>query len=179
MDELQWLHLAIGREGQDITWWQMSLRAAVIFLCGLVLVRLAGRRVFGKWGALDILLAVIIGSNLSRAITGSAPFLPTLCATLVLVLLHSVQVYAAVWAPRVGELVKGRPTLLVRDGLVDHGALRRHGIGSGDLDQALRCGGVSRVEEVAAAHLERNGTISVLKRVIRSDPRDPTPRAAL
>ena len=164
MDEVQWLHLLIGREGQDIAWWQMSLRAAVVFLCGLVLLRLAGRRVFGKWGALDILLAVIIGSNLSRAITGGAPFLPTICATFVLVLLHTLLVYAAVWAPKLGDMVKGRPTALIREGVVDHANLARLGIGPGDLDQALRCGGVSRAEEVAAAYLERNGTISVVKR---------------
>lgn len=115
MDERQWLHLVIGRE--EITWWQMSLRAGAIFLCGLVLVRIAGRRVFGKWGALDILVAVIIGSNLSRAITGNAPFAATLCATLALILLHTLLVYAAVWAPRVGEMVKGRPTVLVRGGV--------------------------------------------------------------
>jgi uncharacterized membrane protein YcaP (DUF421 family) len=110
------------------------------------------------------LLAVIIGSNLSRAITASAPFIPTLAATLVLVLLHTLLAHAAVWAPRIGEVVKGRPTMLICNGVIDESALRRHGIGSGDLDQALRCGGAARAEDVAAAYLERNGSISVIRR---------------
>ena len=33
----------------DHTWLQESARAAVIFIYGLALVRIAGRRAFGKW----------------------------------------------------------------------------------------------------------------------------------
>jgi hypothetical protein len=32
----------------------------------------AGRRVFGRWAALDIVVAIVVGSNLSRALTGAA-----------------------------------------------------------------------------------------------------------
>lgn len=53
-----------------VSWLQECARAAVIFAYGLVLVRVAGRRVFGKWAALDIIVSVIVGSNLSRALTG-------------------------------------------------------------------------------------------------------------
>ena len=78
---METLHALIGSQGDDITWWQMSLRAALIFLLGMLMVRFAATRAFGKWSALDIILAVVVGSNLSRAMTGSAPFLPTIVAT--------------------------------------------------------------------------------------------------
>jgi len=53
----------------------------VIFAFGLALVRLAGRRVFVRWAALDIVVAVVVGSNLSRALTGTAPLGGTLAAS--------------------------------------------------------------------------------------------------
>lgn len=53
------------------TWSQDCARAVLVFICGLVLVRIAGRRVFGQWSALEIVVSIIIGSNLSRALTGS------------------------------------------------------------------------------------------------------------
>lgn len=79
-------HDLIGSKG-DILWWQMSIRAVLIFLFGLVLIRLFGRRAFGKQTALDIVLAIVVGSNLSRALTANAPFFPTLAATAAIVLL--------------------------------------------------------------------------------------------
>ena len=92
---METLHAFIGTEGQDIGWLQMSLRATLIFVLGVLIVRFAATRAFGKWSALDIILAVIVGSNLSRALTGSAPFLPTLIATVLLVVLHGLLAMAA------------------------------------------------------------------------------------
>lgn len=78
-----------GPQGHPL-WWQECARAALIFAYGLALVRIAGRRVFGKWSALDIIVSVIVGSNLSRALTGSAPLFGTLAATTLLMALHWV-----------------------------------------------------------------------------------------
>ena len=154
----------IGQDKGDIAWWQMSARAGIIFLFGLVLVRVAGKRVFGKWTALDIVVSIMIGSNLSRALTGNAPFVETLIATAVLIGLHSVLIMIGVRAPAVGHLLKGRGVRLVTDGSPDARALRRHGIGEHDLEEALRQAGTDDVSIVRAAYLERNGDISVLKR---------------
>ena len=143
MDWLDVLHDFVGREGGHISWWQMSLRASLIFLFGLALVRFAGKRVFGKWGAIDIILSVVIGSNLSRAMTGSAPFLQTLIATVVLVALHEALTAAATRLPVLGPLLKGRSFRIINDGDIDEAALRRHRIGSNDLQEALRSAGVT------------------------------------
>ena len=162
--ELFGLHSLIGREDAAITWAQMGLRGALIFLAGLLLVRLAGKRLFGKWDALDTVVAVMIGSNLSRAMTGSAPFGPTLLATAGLLLLHALFVYAAVAFPGISSLIKGRFVTLVRDGTIDMSAMRRHGIGTGDLEEAARCHGIASLGEVRQAFLERNGAISLIRR---------------
>lgn len=156
------LHQLIGRYGGDITALQMSARAAVVFFLGLVMMRMAGKRVFGQWGALDIILSVVIGSNLSRTITGAAPFGPTLAACFMLIALHWALAWAAVLYPSLGVLFKGRPVRLIKDGEVDHGAMKRSGVGVHDLQQALRCAGVTDEASVSAAWLERNGAISVL-----------------
>ena len=153
----------IGQDGGDITWWQMSVRAAIVFLFGLALVRAAGKRVFGKWTAIDIVISIVIGSNLSRALTGNAAFLETMVATAVLVALHSLLIAAGVRWPALGHLLKGRGVQLVEDGRADTRVMRRHGIGEHDLEEALRDAGLDDLSKVRAAYLERNGDISVLK----------------
>ena len=153
----------IGQDGGDITWTQMSARAVIIFFFGLVLVRAAGKRVFGKWTALDIVVSIVIGSNMSRALTGNAPFVETMIATAVLVGLHSVLIAVGVRWPALAHLVKGRGVRLIEDGRVDQRAMRRHGIGQHDLEEALREAGLEDAAKVRTAYLERNGDISVVK----------------
>jgi uncharacterized membrane protein YcaP (DUF421 family) len=74
---------------------QECARAALVFAYGLLLVRVAGRRVFGKWSALDIIVSIVVGSNLSRALTGDAPLWGTLAATTLLMALHWVLAHAS------------------------------------------------------------------------------------
>ena len=159
---METLHAFIGTEGQDIGWLQMSLRATLIFVLGVLIVRFAATRAFGKWSALDIILAVIVGSNLSRALTGSAPFLPTLIATVLLVVLHGLLAMAAARWSWLSTLTKGASIPLVRDGQLDEAAMRRAGIGQGDLRMALRAACHNDLERVRSASLERNGDISVI-----------------
>lgn len=158
----QTFYSLVGSDDVAITWTQMSLRAVIIFLYGLALVRVGPRRIFGKNTVFDILLAVILGSALSRAVTGNAPFLPTLAAATALVLLHALLGRFAQRATWFGRLVKGTEVELVRDGRIDDDALRRVNITLNDLHEALRLAGVSSPAEVRRAILERNGSISVL-----------------
>jgi uncharacterized membrane protein YcaP (DUF421 family) len=153
----------IGRE-HDVAWWQMCVRATLILVFGLVLVRLAGKRVFGKWGAIDIMISVIIGSNLSRALTGTAPFVSTLVATTLLVVLHGLLVALAVRLPWLGPVLKGRPVRIVVDGEPDARAMRRHGIGRRDLEEGLRENGLTDCAQAREVWVERNGDISVIRR---------------
>lgn len=161
---MDWMHQWIGTQGEDIGVWQMSLRGVVIFLAGLLLVRLASTRAFGRWNALDIILAVIVGSNLSRALTGSAPFAPTLVATFVLVVLHALLARAVVRWPALSAFAKGKPSQIVFEGECDEAALRRHGLGRGDLESALRAAGHEDLDRVRSVWLERNGDITVIGR---------------
>ncbi|ACG79670.1 conserved hypothetical protein [Phenylobacterium zucineum HLK1] len=163
-EALDLLHQLVGRDDEPILWWQMWVRATVIMLVGLVLVRVAGKRMFGKWGAIDTVVAVILGSNLSRTLTGGAPFLPTLSATALLVLLHGVFSALAVRFSWLGPAVKGRSVRIVSDGEPDQEAMRRQGVGTNDLEEALRKGGVLDCRDVKEAWIERDGQISVVRR---------------
>lgn len=41
---MDWLHQFLGPEDGGATWWQLSLRAVVLFLVGIANLRIAGRR---------------------------------------------------------------------------------------------------------------------------------------
>jgi uncharacterized membrane protein YcaP (DUF421 family) len=154
----------IGPDNGDASAAQLCARAAILFVVGLVYIRIAGRRTFSHASPLDIIVAIVVGSNLSRAMTGKAPFLPALAATLLLVLLHRVLVMLSIRWAWLSKLVKAEPAILVRDGVEDRQAMLRHGIAQVDLLEGLRLEQVEAPDAVRLATLENNGRISVIKK---------------
>lgn len=156
------LHDLVGSADGTINAWQMTLRGGLIFVVGVLAARVAASRAFGKWSPLDIIFAVIVGSNLGRAMTGSAPFVPTIVATLALVALHTAMAWGAARWSWLGFLVKGGRVRLVREGERDERAMRLSGIGDGDLNLALRTHGHTDLDGIRDAFLERNGDITLI-----------------
>ncbi|HQT77517.1 MAG TPA: DUF421 domain-containing protein [Rhodopila sp.] len=146
-----------------LLWWQECDRAVVIFIYGLIMVRLAGRRTFSKWGALDTIVSIIVGSNLSRALTGSASMDGTLAATTLIFAAHWGLARLAARYNLASRLLEGAPKILARDGKLDPRIRRSEAISHIDLGEALRA---KQLEDVSASRLvvlEPNGTINVLK----------------
>lgn len=143
---------------------QECARALLIFAYGLAMVRLIGRRVFGKWAALDIIVSIIIGSNLSRALTGNAPLAGTIAGTTVVFAVHWALAQAAARSPTWSRWIEGRPTELARDGAPIRENLRRWCISEADVNEALRQRGTQTLDETALLLLEPSGAISVVRR---------------
>ena len=142
---------AIFGSSSDLAWYQECARAALIFVYGLALVRVAGRRIFGKWSALDIVVSIIIGSNLSRALTGIAQLWGTLAATTLLVALHWVLARLVARSPGFSRVIEGKPIQLARH-QPSHSVRERYAVSQSDLNEALRESGV---DDIAAARAVR------------------------
>ncbi|HEX9944200.1 MAG TPA: YetF domain-containing protein [Thermoanaerobaculia bacterium] len=144
---------------------EMCLRAAGIYLAGWAILRIGGNRFLGQETAFDIVLAFVLGSTLSRAINGSAPLAVTLAASALLVILHHLLAWVSWRSRRWGQILKGRPEVLIQDGRRLEDALRRYRISAGDLEEALRLNAhLKDPTQVDEARFERNGSISVIER---------------
>lgn len=165
---------ALSLGGDAPNWWQASVRALLVYFVALVLVRVGEKRALGKNTALDVVIAVMLGSVVSRGINSSSVSAAVFGGG-VLVLLHwllSVVTFRSDW---LGTVLKGSPRVLVRDGTVDWDAMRRSHISEDDLLSALRREArLDSVEDVRVARLERSGDISVLKKDSGSGPRTVT-----
>jgi len=64
-----------------------------------------------------MIVATIVGSNLSGAMTGKAPFFAGLAATALLVVLHRLLAWASLRSALISRWVKFGPLALVRDGI--------------------------------------------------------------
>lgn len=154
---------ALGIEADRLEAWQMGLRAAVVYPLGIAFVRIAEKRFIGKFSAFDVIMGIMIGSILSRAITGSSPFFATLAAALVLVFMHYLFASLSYHLDWFGNLVKGSGRTLVIEGEIKWEAMRRSHISEKDLMGALRENGrLDDVSQVKLARLERSGNISII-----------------
>jgi uncharacterized membrane protein YcaP (DUF421 family) len=143
--------------------WQMMVRAVILLVFGIACIRIAGRRTFSDATPLDIIVAIVVGSNISRIMTGKADFLGGLGASLTIVVLHRLLALATLRWGWLAWAVKGSPVVLVRDGQVDRAALTRHGISEDDLAESLRMEGVDAPKGASLATLESGGKISVVR----------------
>jgi uncharacterized membrane protein YcaP (DUF421 family) len=161
----EWLQaaLGIGLESKEIGVLQMSLRAAVVFVVTVAIVRLGKKRFLGRATAFDVILGIMLGSIVSRAVTGNAPFAPALAASAAVMLMHWLFSAVALRWHGFGALVKGRPTAMVRDGRIDAEGMRSEHMTEHDLWEDLRGRSIARLEDVADARLERSGNLSVVK----------------
>jgi uncharacterized membrane protein YcaP (DUF421 family) len=159
---MTWLSALVGPDDGTPATWQFCVRALLLLPYGILCIRIAGRRTFSNLTPLDIFVAIVVGSNISRAMTGKAPFLPALTATLLLVVLHRLLAMSTVHSNLLARFIKGRPVQLVRDGKIDRAALRSNHLSEDDLTEGLRMEQAARVEDVALATFERGGKISVV-----------------
>ncbi len=163
MDWLDNFYLAIGEGAGSIGWAEMAMRAAIVFAYGLVVTRIGAWRAFGRWSTPDIIVTIIVGSNLSRALTGPAPLVSTLVATTVFLGAWWLISFGASRSDMLDWLFKGRALRLVTDGSIDHDAMKKAVVSKRDLDEGLREKGVGHVMRVVTAFLERNGHITVIR----------------
>jgi uncharacterized membrane protein YcaP (DUF421 family) len=157
--------LGLELKAEELNAGQAALRGILVFLAGLILVRLGHKRFLGKSTAFDLIVGIMLGAVLSRGITGNAPLAVSIAGGAALVAVHWLFAAAAFHSHRVGNLVKGRPRVLVRDGELEWRHMRRSHISEHDLVEALRSNAhVAGADEVKEARLERSGEISVLRR---------------
>jgi uncharacterized membrane protein YcaP (DUF421 family) len=156
--------LGLSLRPQQLDIWQIGLRAIIVYLAMIVFVRFGKKRFLSRATAFDAILMIVIGSTGARAITGNAPFFETLAAVWVLIAMHWVISYITRSSPKIGALVKGSATVLVRNGKVDKDALMGAHMSPDDLEEDLREEGVDSPAKVKEARLERSGKLSVIEK---------------
>lgn len=159
-------------------WWEFVLRATIVYVALLVLVRVTGKRTVGQFTPFDLIVVMLLSEAVSGSLNGQDASLPGgLIAASTLVALNVAIAWASARSRRFDELVDGKAVVVGRDGRVFDQALLRERVPRSDMDEALREADCE-LQEMRLAILEGNGRISILKRdkpLVQPDPA-PQPR---
>ena len=151
-------------------WWHFVLRAAVIYVLVMVLMRISGKRAVGQFTPFDLILLILIGNAVQNGINGGDN---SLTGALIMATTLIALNYGVAWgsARHAGfrRLVEGAPVVLAHAGRVDHAMLRKQLVSTADFETAMRQAGCTEVADIQRAILETNGHISI---ELRSKPQD-------
>ncbi|MDX1945477.1 MAG: DUF421 domain-containing protein [Pirellulaceae bacterium] len=149
---------------QQLALHQIAARSVVLYLAGLVIVRVGKSRLLSRLTPLDVILGFILGSILARGMTGDASLSGSALAAAVLVASHYVLTSITYRWPWFGTFLKGSVKEIVRDGEPLRDVLRQSHLSENDLREQLRLKGIGSLADVQAAYKEPNGEISVIPR---------------
>jgi uncharacterized membrane protein YcaP (DUF421 family) len=140
------------------------LRAAAIYLFLLVLFRIAGKRSLSEATTFDFLLLLIIGEATQQALLGEDFSLTN--AFLVILTLIGIDIAMSLWEqrwPRLGKWFEGVPLVIVDHGQPLRERMQRVRVNEAEILTAAReRQGLSRMDQIQYAVLERSGGISII-----------------
>lgn len=155
----------------SLPWWEFVLRAMIVYVFMLVLLRVTGKRQVGQLAPFDLVLLLILSNAVQNSMNGGDnSVLAGLILATTLVLLNAAVAWVTWRSRRVEALVEGQPQVLIHNGTLNRAALESARITTHELHAAMRKCGVDRVEDVHGAILETSGQISVTPRHALKDP---------
>jgi uncharacterized membrane protein YcaP (DUF421 family) len=151
--------------GLTLSPWELVIRGTAMYLFLFLLFRVVIRRRVGSIGMADILILVIVADASQNAMSGEyksvtegAILVGTIIAWNMLIDWLNYHV------PALRDWLEPPPLPLIQDGRLLHRNLRQEYLSEEELKAKLREHGVEDVRQVAKAHMESDGQISVIKR---------------
>jgi uncharacterized membrane protein YcaP (DUF421 family) len=148
----------------DLPWWEFILRAGVVYLTLLAMVRISGKRTVGQFTPFDLVVVMLLSEAVSGSINGQDGSLPGgLIAAATLIALDVLIGIGTSRSRRFDAAMQGNPVLVGRDGVIYENVLKRERVPRSDVEKALRDADCE-IEDMRMAILEADGNINVMKK---------------
>lgn len=145
-------------------WWEFAMRAAVVYLVLLVMVRLSGKRTVGQFTPFDLIVVMLLSEAVSGSLNAQDESLPGgLIVAATLILLDVAIAALTSRSKKMDAVLEGNPVLIGRDGVIYKDVLRRERVPEADVEKALRHADCD-LEDMRMAILESDGNINIMKR---------------
>ncbi len=145
--------------------WEFPLRAAVVYLFLLVLLRLTGKRQVGQMAPFDLVLLLVLSNAVQNSMNGGDNSITGgLILATTLVGLNWLVGWATFRSKRLELLIEGQPIVLVHNGHVNQRGMASAQITHHELEAAMRGSGCVCLQDVRFAVLENDGNISFIMR---------------
>ena len=142
----------------------MLLRAAVVYIFVLLLLRLGGKRQIGQMGPAEFVALLLVSNAVQSSMNGGDNSITAgLVLAAVIMALSGLIGWLTFRSKRLSDLFQGRPCLLVYKGEIVARNLEKSRVAVRELRVMLRHQGFDDLKGIHEAIFEANGTLSVIK----------------
>ncbi|QUW22464.1 DUF421 domain-containing protein [Sporosarcina sp. Marseille-Q4063] len=140
----------------------IGFRTFFLYFFILLVLRVMGKREVGELGILDVVVFIIMAEVAAIAIEDPRNKLfHTVFPILLLLVIQLISSFISLKSKKFRDLVDGDPSVIIRNGKILEGEMRRQRYNLDDLFQQLREQQIGSVREVTFAFLEPSGNLSV------------------
>lgn len=143
----------------------LTIELIVGFLFLFIIVKFVGRKIINQISPFTFIASIVLGELLGNALYDEKVG--------VLYIIYSMSLWGALLftAEFLSQkflsfrgVVEGKPSALIKNGIVDREALKKNRMNINQLQSLLRQSETFSIREVAYCYLEANGSISILKK---------------
>lgn len=143
----------------------LFLRTVMIYLTVFLVMRIMGKREIGKLSVFDLVISIMIAEIAVFALEDvSRPFVYDLIPIGTLVLIQVGTARLSLHSRKFRGLLEGRPSYLIKHGMLDREEMKRQRYNLDDLMVQLRQNRVINVADVEFAILETSGKLTVVEK---------------
>lgn len=144
---------------------ELIIRGTAMYLFLFLVFRVVVRRRVGAIGMADILILVIVADAAQNAMSGEYKSVTEGAILVGTIIFWNMAIdWLNFRVPALRPWLEPPPMLLIQNGRILHRNLRHEYVTEDELKSKLREKGVKDYSEVAEAHMESDGTVSVIKR---------------
>jgi uncharacterized membrane protein YcaP (DUF421 family) len=148
-----------------VPWWELVVRSVVVYVFLLALLRVTGKRQVGQLAPFDLVLLLVLSNAVQNSMNaGDNSLVGGLISATTLVGLNMLVGVMTYRSKKLEAIIEGRPQVLIHNGRLFEDVMAKAKLTHHELDAALRQASCTCVEDVHAAILENNGSISVVPR---------------
>ncbi|QYF92269.1 DUF421 domain-containing protein [Massilia sp. PAMC28688] len=148
----------------DTPWWELVVRAALVFCALLLMVRVSGRRTIGQFTPFDLLVVMLLSEAVTGSLTaGEESVSGGLILAATLVCLNMGAAWLTSRSKIMSDALDGTAVLLGRNGKIFKDVLKKCRLSDTEVSEALREADC-KLEEMGHVYLEADGNITIQKK---------------
>ena len=138
------------------------VRTVLLYAVAVLVMRAMGKRQVGQLQPFEIVVIIMIAELAATPMGGvGVPLLHGILPMVALLICHGIISALCMKSERIRGWLSGRPTVLVRNGVICEQEMKKMSMTLGDLMEAMRTGGIIDPSELGTAVMETGGQVNV------------------
>ena len=139
------------------------IRTIILYLLVITAIRVMGKRQIGELHPSELVVTIMISELAAIPMQAtSVPLIYGILPILTLIIAEVLFSYITLKSEKARSIISGKPSILIKNGIINENELRKLRFNLNDLLEELRINNYPNIKDVEFAILETSGQLSVI-----------------